>query len=98
MGTLWSKLRVSGLDARAIGAFRIVVGLNVIYNVLKYRLFYIEGFHTRDGILPDVVVNRMYGDYFSVLRHLDSSWLVAAFFVLMLVLGGLLVGYFEGRS
>lgn len=74
---------VLGLDIRALGAFRIVVGLNLLYNLLRYRLPYVEGFYAGERIVPPDVVEALYGRFPSVL---DLTGSVAGTTVLLWVL------------
>lgn len=83
--TLKPRWGIIGLDARALGLFRVITGLNLIYNLIKYRLLYVEGFYADPRVLPDGVLARLYGENFSLLRPLDSPWAVTAFLLFALV-------------
>ena len=52
-----SKLSVAGLDLRALAVFRIILGLNIVYNVLHYRLFDVPQFYSHEtGIVPNQIL------------------------------------------
>ncbi len=80
------KFKISGLDLRALGMFRIIVGLNLIYNILRYRLFYIREFYTADGLMPRAEIARLYGEHFTLIDWLHEPWMVSIFMVLGLII------------
>ncbi|MEM9821511.1 MAG: HTTM domain-containing protein [Bacteroidota bacterium] len=81
-----SAFGISGLDIRSIALFRILVGFNVIYNILQYRLFNISAFYSEQGIVPKSVIETNYGAPFSLLSYINSEALVAVYFVICLLL------------
>lgn len=85
------RLRVEGLDLRSLSAFRILVGLNVIYNLFKYRLHSVELFYTEEGLLATDTFREFYGDLFSLMKVFPSVGFIYFFFGLTLVLAILYV-------
>lgn len=92
-----SKTGISGLDVRSIGLFRIIVGFNVIYNILEYRLFNISMFYSEEGIVPSSLIEQNYGAPFSLLNYLSSNALVGVFFVITLLLAVLYMIGFKSK-
>lgn len=81
-----NRFKTYGLDLRALSAFRIIVGLNVIYNLIKYRfyrggIFYIDG-----GINAPDAVSSFYGYKFSLISLFPSQGFVLFFFGLTFLL------------
>lgn len=92
-----SRFRINGLDLRALSAFRIVVGLNVIYNLLKYRFFAGGLFYTSDGLMDTATAQAFYGDLFSIINLFPSQGFVLFFFSLTFVLAVLYVVGIKAR-
>lgn len=74
-----SRFRISGLDLRALSAFRILVGLNVIYNLIKYRFFAGSIYYTSDGIKDPIAAKNFYGELFSLINIVPSDAFVLFF-------------------
>jgi len=88
------KLKMDGLDLRALGIFRIGLGLNIVYNVLKYRLFYVEDFYTEKFFVPRAFLDMNYGDSWNMIEVLGAPWAITLFFVVFLFSGiGLTIGF-----
>lgn len=79
-----SSLGLFGIDTRSLSLFRWIVGLNVILNILKYRLFWVEEFYSDDKWLDDEYIETYYG-LFSIANYLPAAG-VSFFFFLTLVL------------
>ncbi len=86
-----SRFRVSGLDLRALSAFRIIVGLNVIYNLIKYRFFAGGIYYTSDGITDPIAIKNVYGEIFSLLTIFQSDAFVLGFLAFTFLLAVLYV-------
>ncbi|MEM8907493.1 MAG: hypothetical protein AAGD05_06575 [Bacteroidota bacterium] len=84
-----SNSGLSGLDIRSVALFRIIVGFNIIYNILQYRLFNVVPFYTDEGIVPFSVIEQGYGAPFSLLHYLPSATLISLYFIICLLLAAL---------
>ena len=83
----WARgFHVVGLDSRSIGAFRIAVGLNVIYNILQYRLDSIAPFYSNHGIMSQEFQDTASVRFFSIFAWLPNDASMTAFMVLTLIL------------
>jgi hypothetical protein len=75
------------LDLRSIGLFRIVLGLNLVYDLLWRKLPYVPAFYSDQGVVPRYFVRNLYGWRGSSLFDLLGGDLaVYAFFGLTVVL------------
>jgi hypothetical protein len=80
------KFNLYGLDLRSIAFFRIVLGLNIILNLVQYRLFNISAFYSPDGIVPIEHIRNFYGENFSLLFSLENESSILIYFLLTLFL------------
>lgn len=85
--------KIYGLDRRSIGLFRILLGLNIILNIIQYRLFNIHDFYSPQAILPIDFIETFYGNNFSLLFYIQNETAVLLYFLLTLFLA---VGYTLG--
>lgn len=75
-----------GLDLRSIAFFRIALGLNIILNLLQYRLFNISAFYGRDAIVPIEHIQSFYGENFSLLFSIENETGILIYFLVTLLL------------
>ncbi len=75
-----------GLDLRSIAFFRIVLGLNIILNLVQYRLFNIAAFYGPDAIVPTEHIRSFYGQNPSLLFFIESETGILLYFLTTLVL------------
>ncbi len=75
-----------GLDLRSIAFFRIALGLNIILNILQYRLFNISAFYGREAIVPIEHIRKFYGENFSLLFSIENEPLILVYFLITLFL------------
>ena len=77
---------IYGLDLRSIAFFRIALGLNIILNILQYRLFNISAFYGPDAIVPIEHIRSFYGENFSLLFSIENETLILVYFLITLFL------------
>ncbi len=75
-----------GLDLRSIAFFRIALGLNIILNIIQYRLFNISAFYGPDAIVPIGHIRTFYGENFSLLFSIENETGVLIYFLITLLL------------
>jgi len=80
------KRELFSIDLRALAVFRIVLGFNIIYNLLFYRIPFINPFYGENEFLDKGFVLENYGELFSILNYCTSYSSVLFFFILVLVL------------
>lgn len=78
---------VFSIDTRALGIFRISIGILIIVDII-IRLFYIEDFYTWRGILPnDVVIGKLsYYHKWSIFFINDSFIFVLSIFIITMII------------
>ena len=81
-----SFFNLYGLDLRSIAFFRIALGLNIILNILQYRLFNISAFYGPDAIVPIEHIRTFYGENFSLLFSIENETLILVYFLITLFL------------
>ncbi|MCH8330715.1 MAG: hypothetical protein IH946_04935 [Bacteroidetes bacterium] len=81
-----NNLKLIGLDKRSLGAFRIVVGLNLIYNIIKYRFGFVDAFYVDNSIVSQVLIRYKYGDSWSLINYFGDSALAINIFLWIFLL------------
>ncbi len=83
------------LDPRSIALFRIVIGLNILYNLLAYRIGYVSWFYSDSGIVSNELINNFHPDLISLFFGLNES-ATTIVFGLMIVLSILFtIGFYS---
>ena len=67
------QFQIGGLDGRSLGAFRIAIGLNVVYNILAYRLDAVAPFYSHDGIMSQAFQDTASVRFFSIFELLPHD-------------------------
>ncbi len=81
-----SFFNLYGLDLRSIAFFRIALGLNIILNIIQYRLFNISSFYGPDAIVPIEHIRSYYGENFSLLFSIENETVILIYFLITLLL------------
>ncbi|WP_440765112.1 HTTM domain-containing protein [Natronorubrum sp. DTA7] len=85
-----------GIDPRALGAFRIMLGLLLIVDLIAYRLPGLVTFYTDDGVFPRSALAEVYPTFAAASLHAisGSAWVQGILFAIAgCVAVFLLVGY-----
>jgi hypothetical protein len=85
-----------GIDPRALGAFRVALGILLLADLLVYRLPAVSAFYTDDGVLPRSTLAELYPALEAVSIHAisGSAWVQAGLIVVAACAAvSLLVGY-----
>jgi len=79
-------------DSRSLSLFRVVLGLNIIYNIIFYRLSSVSLFYGKSGIVSQEELELRYG-LFSVLHYLPNGGIFFYFLMVLVVAVLFTIGY-----
>ena len=86
--------KIIPFDSRSVAAFRIVLGVSILYNLIFYRFPAVGVFYNNKTIFPESSIEKYYGNRFSLFQLFDTDlWYYFLFGVLFILSVSFIIGF-----